>query len=59
MKAIHIKSRKKMTMAGVFHQERYLEYLPLLVHETGTEIINVENCVRMEAKKITKVCDKD
>lgn len=48
-----------MTMAGVFHQERYLEYLPLLVHETGTEMINVENCVRMEAKKITKVCDKD
>ena len=54
LKALDIRTRKVMTMAGVFHQKRDVDRLYLPRKEGGRGLIAVEDCVRMEEKSLLK-----
>ena len=54
LRDIDIKTRKIMTMAGVFHQKGDVDRLYLARKEGGRGMISVEDCVRMEEKNLTK-----
>jgi len=54
LKAIDVRVRKMMTMAGSFHQKGDVDRLYLPRKEGGRGLISVEDCVRMEEKSLGK-----
>ena len=52
LKAIDIRTRKIMTMAGVFHQKGDVDRLYLPRKDGGRGIISVEDCVKSEEKNL-------
>ena len=51
---INIRTRKIMTMAGMFHQKGYVGHLYLMRKDGGRGMISVEDCVRMEEKNLAR-----
>ena len=54
LKDIDVRTRKIMTMAGVFHKKGDIDRLYLPRKEGGRGIISVEDCVKMEEKNLVK-----
>ena len=54
LKTIDIRTRKIMTMAGMFHQKGDVDCLYLMRKDGGRGMISVEDCVRMEEKNLAR-----
>ena len=54
LKAIDIRTRKIMTMAGIFHQKGDVDSLYLMRKDRGRGMFSVEDCVRMEEKSLAR-----
>ena len=54
LKAIDIRTRKIMTMAGIFHQKGDVGSLYLMRKDRGRGMFSVEDCVRMEEKSLAR-----
>ena len=54
LKAIDIRTRKIMTMAGIFHQKGGVDSLYLMRKDRGRGMFSVEDCVRMEEKSLAR-----
>ena len=54
LKTIDIRTRKIMTMAGMFHQKGDGDHLYLMRKDGGRGMISMEDCVRMEEKNLVR-----
>jgi len=54
LKAMDIRTRKVMTMGGMFHQKGDVDRLYLVRKDGGRGLISVTDCVRMEEKNMAK-----
>ena len=54
LKTIGIRTRKIMTMAGMFHQKGDVDRLYLMKKDGGGGMISVEDCARMEEKNLAR-----
>ena len=54
LKTIDIRTRKIMTMAGMFHQKGDVDRLYLMRKDGGRGMISKEDCVRMEEKNLAQ-----
>ena len=54
LKAIDVKTRKMMTMAGTFHKKGDVDRLYLMRKDGGRGMISIEDCVTMEEKNLVK-----
>ena len=54
LKMIDIRTRKIMTMAGMFHQKGDVGQLYLMRKDGGRGMISMEDCVRMEEKNLVR-----
>ena len=52
LKAIDVKTRKILTMNGIFHKKGNVDRLYINRKAGGRGLISVENCVRMEEKNL-------
>ena len=52
LKTIDIRTRKIMTMAGMFHLKGDVDHLYLIRKDGGRGMISIEDCVRMEEKNL-------
>ena len=54
LKTIDIRTKKLMTMEGIFHQKGDVDCLYLMRKDGGKGMISVEDCVRMEEKNLAR-----
>ena len=54
LKAIDVRTRKILTMAGVFHQKGDVDRLYLSRRDGGRGMISIEDCLRMEEKNLAR-----